>query len=107
MRAPNHVDGNRRLQPRAYFDPAHGFGSDRQAHLIVPPGGDEVSARVAAVAHRLLMDWHAVGRKPSGAELGRRFGFSKQVFSEVVHGRRWPGEAVIAALWMATRTNGR
>jgi hypothetical protein len=102
MRAANHVDGRRNLQPRAYF-PAHAFGTDPRARLSVPEDGDDASARIAWLQHQLACRYRAAGSRPSGAELGRRFGFSRSVFSESLRGNRWMGETVMAALLSATR----
>jgi hypothetical protein len=68
-----------------------------------PPGGDAVSARIALLQHELVAAWRGRGQTPSGAELGRRFGFSRQTFSRAVLGERWMGEAVQAALVSVTR----
>jgi hypothetical protein len=102
MRAANHVDGRRALQPRAYLPP-HTFGMDPTAAVSAPTGGDDASARIAWLQHQLACRYRARGSRPSGAELGRTFGFSRSVFSESLRGNRWMGESVMAALLTATR----
>lgn len=100
MRAINHVDGRRRLHPAAYFRP-NAFGNVPDATLRIPPEGDVSSARIAAQQHRLVYAYRHTKGCPSGAELGRRFGFSRQVFSVSMAGDRWLGEAVMSALLAA------
>lgn len=70
----------------------------------VPPGGDELSMRIALEQHRLVCAWHGGGRRPTVAALGRRFGISKQTFSKTARGARWAGETVLAALSHATHS---
>lgn len=97
MRAPNHVDARRALRPRAYLPP-YAFGIDITADPSMPDGGDDASARVAWLQHQLACRYRQNGSRPSGAELGRTFGFSRSVFSESLRGNRWMGETVMAAL---------
>jgi hypothetical protein len=65
---------------------------------ITPAGADHASAHIAWLQHRLVASWRLAGCKPSGAALGRRFGFSRQTWSRTVLGERWMGEAVQSAL---------
>ena len=102
MGAPNHLDNRRKLLPRHYF-PDGGYGRDGNARLAIPPGGDEVSARIAYIGHQLLVAWTERGRKPSGAELARRYGCSKSVFSEAALGERWLCATLTVALLEAIR----
>jgi len=97
MRTPNHVDNRRRLRPADYYA-LGAFGTDAKAQPAIPPDGDAPSLRIAAVQHRLCCRYRAGGHRPSGAELGRMFGFSRSVWSETLAGRRWAGEAVLTAL---------
>lgn len=69
-----------------------------------PPGGDRTSAAVAQLQHELVVAWRAQERRPSGAELGRRFGFSKQTWSRTVLGQRWVGETLMTAFIYALRS---
>lgn len=103
MRAPNHVDGRRALRPSDYL-PDHTFGIDPAAKLRIPTGGDSASARIAWIQHQLACRYRQNGCHPSGAELGRQFGFSRSVFSESLRGNRWMGEAVAAALLSTRRS---
>lgn len=98
-----HLDTQRRLLPRDYIQGGpHRFGHDPDARFTIPPGGDEASARIAALQHRLVVQWRATNR-PTGAELGRRWGFSRQTWSRTVLGQRWSGELLLVALLEATR----
>jgi hypothetical protein len=108
MRRPgaNHLDRQRKLTPRDYFDDPNRFGRIRHLAGRVPPGGDPVSARVAALQHRLVWAWQARGRKPSTSELGGLFGFSKSTWSRVILGQRWMGETIMAALLHAALQPG-
>lgn len=100
MRRPgaNHLDKKRRLLPRDYLDPPWAFGRDVGARVRVPPGGDAVSGAIASIQHQLVVAWRRGGCRPTGAALGRRFGFSKQTFSKTVLGERWMGETLMAAV---------
>lgn len=100
---PRHLDQHRHLQPRDYAEDPSLFGVDPALPFGVPPGGDEVSMRIAVEQHRLVCAWHAGGRRPTVAALGRGFGISKQTFSKTARGTRWAGETVLAALTHATR----
>ena len=94
----NHVDGRRRLQPRDYLVDPHRFGIDLSVRPVIPEGGDVISARIALQEHRLACRWRERTHRVSGAELGRRFGFSRQVFSRAIRGERWLGESIVCAL---------
>ena len=97
---PAHIDRRHRAhhRPADYFVDPHGFGRRPGLASVMPPGGAPCSKRVAELTHRLLLDWQAMERPPSGAALGERFGFSRKTFSKVRLGQRWPGELVLAAL---------
>lgn len=101
MRIPggNHIDRQRQLLPRDYAADPDRFGDDLSLAFRIPDGGDEVSLRIAVLQHRLAAGWQHRGR-PSGAELGRRFGCSKQTISSSARGRRWAGQTVLSA-WLA------
>jgi hypothetical protein len=94
----NHVDRRRQLLPRDYLTEPDAFGRARPVPRTMPAGGDPVSAEIAWVQHSLVAAWRRGGSRPTGAALGRRFGFSRQTFSRTVLGQRWMGEAVQAAL---------
>jgi hypothetical protein len=100
MRIPggNQVDRRRLLLPRDYLSEPDSFGRVRSVQRVVPDVGDAASAEVAWVQHALVAEWRRRGGRPSGAALGRTFGFSRQTFSRTVLGQRWMGEAVQAAL---------
>lgn len=94
----NRLDGRRRLAPRDYLTPPEAFGQVGARPAALPEGGDEVSAAVARVQHRLAVAWHLTRDRPSVRQLGDRYGVSKQVFSRSLLGQRWMGETVMAAL---------
>ena len=105
MRRPggNHLDRRRRLLPRDYLDPPEAFGLREPAAWVVPSGGDRTSQLVARVQHDLVIAWHTGPRRPSGAEMGRRFRFSRQTWSRSMLGERWMGETVLAAMLSVLR----
>lgn len=91
------------MLPRDYLERPDGFGIDRAPRYVVPDDGDTTSAAVAQLQHELVRSWRNRGCRPSGAALGRRFGFSKQTWSRTVLGQRWMGETVMTALIHALR----
>lgn len=99
MRRPggNHLDRQRRLLPRDYLDPPEAFGLRAPQRWVLPADGNRASQQVARVEHELVMLWRS-GRRPSGAEMARRFEFSRQTWSRTMLGERWMGETVMAAL---------
>ena len=97
MRPANHLDARRTLQPCDYLDDPHAFGR-RTVRLLVPDGGDAVSAEIARIQHHLVLAWRHRDCAPSAAALARRFGCAKQTISRSVLGHRWMGETVMAAL---------
>lgn len=100
MRQPggNHLDRRRRLLPRDYLDPPEAFGLRHPVRWVVPAAGDGTSQLVARVEHHLVIAWRSRPHRPSGAEMGRRFGFSRQTWSRTLLGERWMGETVMAAM---------
>lgn len=104
MRIPggNAIDRQRRLKPRDYAVDPHRYGHDPKAVFHLPEGGDEHSARIAAAQHQLILRWRSMSDRPSGAELGRTWGFSKQTWSRTINGQRWAGQAALTALTFAT-----
>ena len=102
----NAIDRQRRLQPRDYAVDPHRYGTDPRLPFHLPDGGDEHSARIAAAQHRLILRWRAIPTRPSGAQLGRTWGFSKQTWSRTINGERWAGQAVLTALAFATARPG-
>lgn len=100
MRRPggNHLDRQRRLMPRDYLAPPEAFGLRAPEQWVIPPGGDEQSMLVARTEHHLVLAWRTGPRRPSGAEMGRQFGFSRQTWSRSMLGQRWMGETLMAAI---------
>ena len=105
MRRPghNHLDRSLRLRPRDYAENPHAFGTDPRVRFDVPEGGDARSAQIAKTFHDLIVTYRACDQKLSGAELGRRFGFSAATWSRSTTGQRWPCNAVTAALFETLR----
>jgi hypothetical protein len=93
--------------PRDYFDPPDAFGFVAGARARPAGGGDATSTMVAQIQHDLVLAWRAGGCRPSGAALGRRFGFSKQTWSRAMLGQRWMGETLMAALLHVLRASAR
>jgi hypothetical protein len=71
------------------------FGTSA-ARFQLPPGGDEVSMRIARLHHGLIVSLRAGGVK--GSWVCREWGFGRDLWSEVIAGRRWPGETVLVAM---------
>ena len=99
----NQLDRQRRLTPREYALDPWKFGVDPALPFHVPTGGDEISAKVAAHQHQLVIAWRRNGARPSGAEIGRVWGFSKATVSRTMTGHRWGGQTVVTALLWALR----
>jgi hypothetical protein len=102
VRRPRSIDRRRKLLPRDYLANPYLFGVDLRAEMYLPPDGDAESLEIARVLHRCFAARRHCEQHISGAELGRIFGFSRQSWSMVTQGQRWPGHtmltAVIAAL---------
>ncbi len=71
------------------------------SHHRWPDGGDKDSAGIAAAQHRLIVRRRAMPTRPSGAELGRTWVFSKETWSGIINGERWAGQTVLTALGFA------
>jgi hypothetical protein len=74
------------------------FGSTRRVAVVVPAGGTRTSAKVAYVQHLYARHWRTMADRPSGAEMGSQYGFSKQTWSRAVLGETWMGLTLFAAL---------
>ena len=84
--------------PCAYCVDPHAFGRNPDARFRVPPGGTAADLELARLQHILVLAWRERGRQPSTGQLRSRWSISKQVWSRVVLGTRWPGETALAAL---------
>lgn len=93
---PTHVDTRRRLVPVSYLARPGDFGHHPRPELVLPPGGDTVSQRIAVLQHQLVLAWNNNGRRPSAADLARTWGVSKQTLSRCTLGERWFGETLLA-----------
>lgn len=98
-----HLDNRRCLRPCDYLLDPFTFGT-AAARFVLPAGGDEVSLRVARLHHGLVVAIRANGVK--GSWVCREWGFGRDVWSEVVAGRRWPGETVLVAMVDALNRGG-
>lgn len=92
---------NRRLRhrPRDYLAIPELFGHDPTATVAIPDGGDERSCAVALAVHQLACRVRAA--RINGAAVARTWGFSRQTWSDVLLGRRWPGVVVLVAILSA------
>jgi hypothetical protein len=97
-----HVDCRRSLRPCDYLADPFRFGRQPDAEAVDPPDGDRVSAAVARLQHSLACAFRSLGDR-RGAEVARRFGVSKQLWSRSINGERWMGETVMAAIVIAMR----
>lgn len=91
-----HLDNRRCLLPRDYLADPWSFGQPGVVTLVLPPGGDVVSQRIALQVHRMVLAVR--DRQVRSTRACARFEFSREVWSEVLSGRRWPGETVLAAI---------
>lgn len=91
------IDARRQLRPRDYATDPYGFGERNQV-FATPVGGDDISRTIAELIHEVVRATRAQPAFASGAELGRRFGFSRQTWSRVIHGYQWPGHTVMSAM---------
>jgi hypothetical protein len=94
----NHVDLRRTLLPRDYLTDPEEHGDNPRARFHVPPGGDEVSLKVAQVQHALALAWRARRPPRSGTRDGAAFGLSSTVWNDCMRGDRWMRETVMAAV---------
>lgn len=98
----NHAD--RRLlvlTPRDYAANPHRFGHDPKLTFLVPPDGTTQAARAALLQHQLVVVWRTT--QLSGAQLARRYGMSRSVWSRTATGNRWAGQLLLTALAEAAR----
>lgn len=102
-----HIDHRLLLLPMDYAVTPQDFGVVEDLGFHVPAGGDRRSMHVAIEQHRAICHWYRVGQVPSAAALCRRFGISGAVFSRTIHGTRWAGGVVSAALLHATNRHPR
>ena len=98
IRGFNRIDRHLTLSPRDYIVPGHAFGIEREVTVVIPPGGNGPAAKVAYTQHRHALLWRTMAERPSGAELGRAWGFSKQTWSRAVLGETWMGQTLLVAL---------
>jgi hypothetical protein len=91
-----HLDNRRSLLPYDYLADPWAFGQPGRVGVVMPEGGDVVSQRIALQVHRLAVAVRS--RHIRSTEACARFEFSREVWSEVLAGRRWPGETVLAAI---------
>jgi hypothetical protein len=96
----NHLDRRRTRSPRNYFPPGF-YGKVPSARSSVSPGGDAVSAAVAQVQHDLLVLYRQVRGHGWNRRIASEFGVSDTVWQDVMAGKRWMGETVMAALLVA------
>lgn len=101
MRVPggNHVDRRRKLLPRDYLSDPHRFGRSLDVRIVVPPGGDGLSAVIACVQHMFVWHWIEVARRhPRSGEIHAVFGLSRQTWNRITLGQRWAGETGFVTL---------
>lgn len=98
-----HIDHRLLLLPADYAVTPRDFGVVEDLQFHVPPGGNRMSMAVAIEQHLGICHWYRGGQEPSVAALCRRFGISGASFSRTIHGTRWAGGVVSAALMHATR----
>lgn len=92
------IDARRTLTPRDYLERPQLFGEAHDARFTCPADGDRVSLEVSRMLHVCVCAWRRAPHRRSGAALGREFGFSRQTWSDVTRGNRWPGHTVLIAL---------
>jgi hypothetical protein len=102
-RAWNNADSRRVGLPRDYVADPHRFGFDAGVALTEGPTGDVVSATIAHTQHRMVLAWRALEGRPSGAEIGRRYGVSRATVSRAMLGERWLGETLLCAFVLELR----
>ncbi|WP_395153819.1 hypothetical protein [Ilumatobacter sp.] len=96
LRGP--IDARRTLTPRAYLRHPYLFGEADNAEFNCPNDGDTTSLEIARMLHICVCAWRRSSQSCSGASLARQFGFSRQSWSDVTRGHRWPGHTVLVAL---------
>jgi hypothetical protein len=102
-RAWNNADTRRVGLPRDYLADPFKFGNDDGVALTDGPTGDAVSARIAHTQHYMIVAWRAIEGRPSGAEIGRRYGVSRATVSRAMLGQRWFGETLLCGFMLELR----
>lgn len=87
----------RHLLPRDYLTEPPRFGYQPDASMLLPAGGDPISLQVARVQHQVALTIRARHDRTATSKVTTAFGFSKQHWSDCLHGRAWMGETVLAA----------
>jgi hypothetical protein len=94
-------DARRTGVPRDYLTNPAAFGRLGGFEFSMPPNGDELSARLAALQHGMVAVWNAEGRRPKTTMLRAIYGVSRQTFSDITLGKRWAGGVGFAMLLAA------
>ena len=96
MQARNPIDRRRTLTPRAYLIEPALFGTSAPVTFHTSRGGDDISQHAAATLHRLAVQ--ARRRGINGAAIARKWGISRQTWSDFITGRHWPAMTTVVAL---------
>lgn len=87
----------RSRRPRDYFSEPADFGRDDTTRSVLPPDGDQRSGDVALVQHQLVFAMGYPRDRATTKRVTKRFGFSKQHWSDCLLGKAWMGDTVLAA----------
>lgn len=91
------------MTPRDFLTNPHGFGRDPGAQVVVPPGGDLVSARVAYQQHTLALTIRQADRHLhiSTAVVAATFGISRATYNRFLNGESWARQTGTTAMLFA------
>lgn len=98
------IDRRRQLLvPSRYLTSPACFGEPLAVTFRAPDGGSLVECELARFIHYVFAALRARSSAPSGAQIGRRFGFSRATWSAVSRGKRWPSLTVLIAALIVLR----
>ncbi len=86
------------MVPREYARNPAVFGTGVQVEFQLPAGGCPHEMARAELLHDLFGALGRLDGLPSGAEIGRRHGFSRSTWSAASAGKRWPPATMVLAV---------
>jgi hypothetical protein len=91
------------MVPREYARNPAVFGTGVPVEFELPVGGCPHEMARAELLHDLFGTLDRLEGLPSGAEIGRRHGFSRSTWSAAKAGKRWPPATMVLAVMLLLR----
>jgi hypothetical protein len=95
------------MVPRDYARNPAVFGTGVHVEFELPAGGCAYEMARAELLHDLFGALARLDGLPSGAEIGRRHGFSRSTWSAAKAGKRWPPATMVLAVMLILRGGDR